>query len=240
MFKTRSKTRGRPYGKTWGMCCAMALLVACGAPKSRQPPEHGAIPPQAPRGADVYHIDSPRSELRLLVYRAGALARLGHNHVIYTHGVTGWVRYAGNPTAASFSLSAAVADFVIDDAVMRGAEGTDFSEPVSDDDKAGTRRNMLSAAFLDGDRFPLITLTSTLVARTASGLTATVTIRVAGHESSLTVPFTLDTEDGRLTGTGTAVLRQTTLGLKPYSVMLGALQVQDELTVKFKIVAAKS
>jgi hypothetical protein len=32
-------------------------------------------------------------------------------------------------------------------------------------------------------------------------------------------------------------LRQSTLGLTPYSLMLGALQVQDALTVKFKIVA---
>jgi hypothetical protein len=32
-------------------------------------------------------------------------------------------------------------------------------------------------------------------------------------------------------------LRQTDLGLTPYSLMLGALQVQDAMTVKFKIVA---
>jgi hypothetical protein len=29
------------------------------------------------------------------------------------------------------------------------------------------------------------------------------------------------------------------MGLTPLSVMLGALQVQDELTVKFKLVAVK-
>ena len=41
----------------------------------------------------------------------------------------------------------------------------------------------------------------------------------------------------RLTATGTLELRQSALGLAPYSLMLGALQVQDAMTIKFKIVA---
>jgi hypothetical protein len=237
--------------KTLGMCCAAALMVACGAPKPRPQPASGVAAP-APAGISTgagagpaagpgaYHIDPAQSELRLLVYRAGALARLGHNHVIYNRAVTGWARYSGDPSTASFFLSAPVAAFVIDEADMRGAEGTDFSEVVSDDDKAGTRHNMLSPALLDGDRFPLITLTSTAVAHGASGLTATVSISVAGHQSSLMVPFTLNVSNGRLAAAGTLVLRQTALGLTPYSVMFGALQVQDEVTVKFKLMAAKS
>jgi hypothetical protein len=44
---------------------------------------------------------------------------------------------------------------------------------------------------------------------------------------------------GRISASGTAVLRQSDMGLTPLSVMLGALQVQDELTVKFKLVAVK-
>jgi hypothetical protein len=39
---------------------------------------------------------------------------------------------------------------------------------------------------------------------------------------------------------GSLELRQTALGLTPYSLMLGALQVQDAMTVKFSIVAAPS
>jgi len=35
-------------------------------------------------------------------------------------------------------------------------------------------------------------------------------------------------------------LRQTALGLTPYSLMLGALQVQDAITIKFNIVASPS
>ncbi len=217
-----------------------ALLAACGVPKPRQEAPH-ALPSSVsvapPAGPGVYRIDPARSELRLLVYRAGAMAHLGHNHVIVNHAVAGWARYSGGPAAAGFSLRVPVADFIIDDAQMRLAEGADFSAEVADDAKEGTRRNMLSASLLDGDRFPAITVVSTAVRQTAGGMTATLSIDVAGRGSSLAVPFVLDVADGRLSASGTAVLRQTALGLTPYSVMLGALQVQDEITVKFKLVA---
>ncbi len=221
--------------------CAAALLAACGAPKPRPEHAHAAPPPsvhaEPSAGPGVCRIDAAHSELRLLVYRSGTLARLGHNHVIFNHAITGWVRYSGDPVAAAFVLHVPVADFVVDDAQMRSAEGADFSEDVAEDAKAGTRHNMLSAALLDGDHFPAITITSASVTRTAAGVAATLSIDVAGHGSSLVVPFTFDAAEGRLSGSGTVVLRQTALGLTPYSVMLGALQVQDEVTVKFKLVA---
>jgi hypothetical protein len=52
------------------------------------------------------------------------------------------------------------------------------------------------------------------------------------------VPFVLTISPDRISAAGTAVLRQSDLGLTPISAMLGALQVQDEITVKFKFVAA--
>ena len=65
---------------------------------------------------------------------------------------------------------------------------------------------------------------------------AAVSVGIAGHESTVDVPFTLQSDPRRLSATGSMELRQTDLGLAPYSLMLGALQVQDAMTVKFKIV----
>jgi polyisoprenoid-binding protein YceI len=230
--------------KTCGVVCAALLLTACGAPKPREELQRGAtetaIQVQPPTGAGVYRIDSARSELRLLVYRAGPLARLGHNHVIVNRAVGGWVKFAGNAVAASFSLRVPAADFVVDDAGMRSEEGTDFSEDVTEDAKSGTRHNMLSAALLDAEHFPAIMLVSTAVTQTSGMLAATMSVGIAGHQSTLVIPFTLETSAGRLSASGTAVLRQSAMGLTPFSVMLGALQVQDELTVKFSLVAVRS
>jgi hypothetical protein len=68
-------------------------------------------------------------------------------------------------------------------------------------------------------------------------VTAAVAFSVAGHESKIEVPFALQIDAAHLAATGTLELRQSALGLTPYSLMLGALQVQDTMTIKFKIVA---
>jgi hypothetical protein len=223
-----------------GLC-----LAACGAPKTRQSPAMGEAVEQTrpPAGAAAYSIDSAQSELRLLVYRAGPMARLGHNHVILNRAVGGWVDAAARLESASFSLYVPVADFIVDDARARSEEGQDFSAEVPDEAKSGTRRNMLGAALLDVERFPVMTLTSVAIAPDpklpeSGNLVATLTVGLAGHESTLVVPFVLTISPERISAAGTAVLRQSDLGLTPISALLGALQVQDEITVKFKFVAA--
>lgn len=230
--------------------CAAVLLAACGAPGTRAPVAPGTTAPAAgkpPAGAAVYNIDAAQSELRLLVYRAGPMARLGHNHVIVNRAVSGWVDMGGPAGARAVSLQVPVAAFVVDEVGARQAEGSDFSQAVPDDARAGTRHNMLSAALLDAERFPAITVSSIAVTPPSlsahpdmpTGWTATLAVEVAGHRSELTVPFTLEVDTARLSASGSATLRQTDLGLTPFSVMLGALQVQDELTVKFKLVASR-
>ncbi len=46
-------------------------------------------------------------------------------------------------------------------------------------------------------------------------------------------PFTVDIAPGRLRASGTFTVRQSALGLAPFSVLLGALRVQDDMRVKF-------
>ena len=236
--------------KNFAAACLCVGLAACGVPKTRQSPavSEGVQPARPPAGAAVYSIDSTQSELRLLVYRAGPMARFGHNHVIVNHSVGGWVDAASvglpgsraRPESASFSLYVPVADFVVDDARARAEEGEDFSAEVPEEAKAGTRRNMLSGALLDAERFPVMTLTSVGITQAPDGnLAATVTIGVAGHESTVVVPFTLESSAERIAAAGSVVLRQSELGLTPISAMLGALQVQDAITVRFKLVAPR-
>jgi YceI-like domain len=223
----------------WKICGAAGLgllLIGCGVPKPRQGP--APAPPTAPAARGMrYRIDPAQSELRVLVYRAGIMASLGHNHVIVNRALSGWVTVAGPPSAAAFVLTVPAADFVVDDPEARHAEGADFSEPVSDDAKSGTAHNMLGPAVLDAAAHPAVTVRSLTVAETRGGLEATVVIEAAGHESQLAVPFTLERSSGRLSATGVLTVRQTALGLTPLSIFLGALRVEDAIGLKFKLVA---
>lgn len=230
-----------------GICSAI-LLAGCGAPQTRPaqnepgetatPPAVGALP-APPSGVPVYRIDGGHSELRLLVYRAGPLAKFGHNHVMVNEAVSGWVAATDGVSGASLSLSIPVAAFVVDDAAARASEGADFTEEVPGDAREGTRHNMLSDNCLDGDRYPSITLTSRSLTMVDGKPVATMTVNVAGHESTLVVPFMLTRTSDRVSGSGSVVLRQSDLGLMPFSILLGALQVQNDVTVKFNLVAVK-
>jgi hypothetical protein len=222
---------------------AIALMLAgCAAYTNRHPAQ--PIPGESPWPAALrvpgktYRIDQARSELRVLVYRAGPLARLGHNHVVVNRSLQGAAKVA--PGKSGFWLQVPAKGFVVDDRQARSEEGADFAADVPDDAKSGTLEHMLSAAVLDAGEFPEISVTGIAGAPGAHPTVVAVTVRVAGHESTLEVPFTLDIDSGSLSASGSLELRQSALGLTPYSLMLGALQVQDALTVKFKIVAVDS
>jgi hypothetical protein len=214
------------------------LLVACGAPKSRQSAAQAPLAPGSPpRTAAAYRIDPQASELRILVYRAGVMALLGHNHVIVNRALEGSASFAGTISSAAFSLTVPVEGFVVDDPEPRREEGPDFAEETPPEAKSGTLHNMLSPALLDAANYPAITLRSVSLTQSSGAIEATVALSVAGHESRLVVPFHLDTSPGRLSASGELTVRQSAIGLTPFSVFLGALKVQDELRVKFKIVA---
>ena len=229
--------------KGLGSVVLVLMLVSCGAPRPRpSAPQAPARPatPQVPSGVHAYRVDTEQSELRVLVYRAGPMARFGHNHVMVNRALKGWVNIENAQTASAFSLTIPVADFVVDDAQSRGEEGPDFPGEIPDDAKSGTLHNMLSAALLDAAEYPVIAVDSVGVAGTQGELTATLTIRVAGHESKIDAPFTLESDPQRLSATGSLELRQSAIGLTPFSLTLGALQVQDMVQLKFKIVALAS
>jgi YceI-like domain len=213
-------------------------LAACAVrhPRPVAPPAVPVQPSlQALPAPGEYRIDSSASELRLLVYRAGPLANLGHNHVMVNRAVTGVVQIGAGVSVSSFSLSMRADGFVIDDAQSRQEEGGDFPGDIPEDAKAGTRRNMLSSAVLNAAEFPVITVKSTSLTGSLNELKADLEISAAGRTSRISVPLFLQGDAHHFIAAGSMELRQTALGLSPYSLLHGALQVQDAMQLKFKI-----
>ena len=182
-----------------------------------------------------YKIDSQNSELRLLVYRAGPLAHLGHNHVMVNHAVSGRVQIGDAISSTSFSLVVPAAAFAVDDAQSRREEGEDFPGEIPEDAKEGTRHNMMSAGVLNAAQFPSITVNSAALSGGLEAATAVLEISVAGHRSRISAPLTLEGDAQHLVATGSLEVKQSALGLAPYSLLGGALQVQDAMQLKFKI-----
>jgi hypothetical protein len=215
-------------------------LSACATLRPRPAAPPVPAPPSStlqslpPSGS--YPVDSQNSELRVLVYRAGPLANFGHNHVLVNRGVSGVVQVGATLAESSFSLQVPAEGFVVDDPRARREEGSDFEGDIGEDAKAGTGRHMLSAALLDAAEFPTITVRSVNLSGTLDALTADLSIGIAGREAVVSAPCSLQGDSHSVTAVGSLVLRQTALGLTPYSLLHGALQVEDALQLKFRIV----
>jgi YceI-like domain len=242
----------------WKLLLPPALLSAALA-GCQLPPHVTAAPPAqatpappvaAPRLGTPYDVVPGASLLVILVYRAGALASAGHNHVIASHELTGTLYVPPDVTRGSFELHVPVTTLTVDEAALRAQQsGADFPPDVSEGAKQGTRRNMLGASLLDAEHNPEIVLRGVGIAPAAApqGAAAATRAVVARVESTvraqqhiLSVPVCFRLGDGVLSATGEFPLRQSELGLTPFSAMLGALQVQDEMRVRFHIVARRA
>jgi polyisoprenoid-binding protein YceI len=220
----------------------LALLSGCPlpprAPRPAPPPAVPSAP--APHVGTPYEILPQSSLLTILVYRGGALASAGHNHVIASHDLSGTIYVPPELLQSSFEVHVPVATLTVDEAALRAQQpAAEFPADVSESAKEGTRRNMLGEALLDAQHNPEIVLRSLqLTAADSAAVLAQVESSLRGQLRTFTVPVRYRLGgNGTLEVSGEFPLRQTDLGLTPFSAMLGALQVQDEMRMSFHIVA---
>jgi polyisoprenoid-binding protein YceI len=94
--------------------------------------------------------------------------------------------------------------------------------------------HLRSADFLDVERHPEITFRSTGAEGTPEAFTLTGELTIMGRTHPVAIRGAVD--DDRVCG-GAAVV-QTQWGIKPYSALLGALKLADEVNVEFDLTLA--
>ncbi len=186
-------------------------------------------------GYTIYRVDAEGSDIRLLVHRAGALSRLGHSHVISVGQIAGTVTVHPDLEQSSFELEIPVRGLIVDDPRPRREEGDEFSTEPSERDMAGTRANMLGERVLNAERYPLITLTGTGPTGDGPESVLNLSIELLGRVVELSVPTTLRLDADSLEATGTFRLSHGDLGMRPFSAMVGALRVADEMNLKYRV-----
>jgi len=220
------------------------LLAGCPV-RPHLPPASPAAPlaPAAHEGTR-YDIDPAASLLTVRVYRGGTLASAGHNHVIASHELGGALYVPADLLHASFEVHIPVESLSVDEQQLRARElSPDFPPDVPDSARQGTRHNMLSAALLDAENHPQIVLRA--LALSAQGkpgvpagtLAARVAVEVRGQQRAVEVPVNYRLDGDTLTVTAQFPLRQSDIGLTPFTAMLGALAVQDEMRVRLELTA---
>ena len=216
-------------------------LAACQTtpPAAETPPAAPAVtePGAIPAGARELHVVPEESLLQILVYRGGAMARLGHNHVIASHQLGGTVYVTATATQTRFDIAIPVNDLTVDEPAMREMAGPDFPPNVPESARDGTRKNLLSEALLDGAKYPAIRLRALDVIEAANGYDMGVEITIKDQVRTVRVPVAVERAEGSLKASGELPLKQSELGLKPFSVAMGTLIVLDDMKVRFEITA---
>ncbi len=214
-----------------GMLC---VSVAACTQLPGNPPPAAAAPavPAAPivyppSAASALTIDSAQSLIAVTVRRGGLLARLGHDHLVASRHVTGTVSPTQNRADFQFRLD----QLTVDEAELRIAAG--LEKQPSADAIDGTRNNMLTRV-LDAERYPVVKVHAE---RGAAGQPLRVAITLHGVTRNMAIPAEIHETAGIMTVTGKVNLKQSDFGITPFSVMAGALAVQDQLELRFTLVA---
>lgn len=180
-------------------------------------------------------VDEAQSEIRIVVYPSGPLARFGHPHVIGGAVLSGQVMVTDPLHESALRLEIEVNALEVDRPEWRVDEGFEPDMPESAID--GTRDNMLSEALLNAERHPKIRIESIGLSGPAWQPDIDLRIELAGQRRELTVPVSLELEESALVATGRFSFNQSDFGITPFSAAGGNLQVADPVLVRFRIVA---
>jgi hypothetical protein len=197
----------------------------------------GAVTEPGAPGEDarVYRIDPAQSEVYWRIYRAGLMAAAGHNHVISVAELEGSVTVGSDLAAAEWGLSFPVNALVIDDPELRARYGEDFESVPSEEQKAGTKTNMLTDRVLNGEIFPEIRLSGRGFQGSSDTAGLPVSIQMLGRTIEQVFPATIAFNGDSLTVSGEYRLTHADLGMEPFTAFAGAMAVGDEIDFTYRI-----
>ena len=161
----------------------------------------------------IYALGPDDGTLSVRTGRGGAVAKAGHDLLIH---VTAWT--------ATLDLDAPSLALEADPTSLRVREGTGGMQALDDGDLANIETTINDEVLLRRD----IRFRSTSVSGDADSLRVAGDLTLFG--STRPIAFDLALTEGRVTGT--AVLKQTDFGIKPYTALFGALKVADEVRVE--------
>jgi polyisoprenoid-binding protein YceI len=225
-----------------------AMLVLWMAGCAQLPPREGAPAPavtQAPadfpaqdyeriaaQGRAIYRVDPVHSLVVITVRRGGSLARLGHDHVVAARAVQGYVA----PDDGRADLYVPLAELTVDEPALRAQAGFDTQPSATDIE--GTRANMLDKV-LETQRFPHAFIRVSSVERSASGARLKLALVLHGVTRNFDVPARLQAAGDELSVTGSLAFKQSEFGIVPFSILGGAVEVQDALDLRFAVQAVR-
>lgn len=182
-----------------------------------------------PEDSAVRSLDGSDGELLIRTGIAGPAAAMGHRLTLAMRHWRATTRWDGDePVSAELTVEAGSLE------VVRGQGGV---TPLSAPEKILVRNNALRS--LGAARFPRITFTANTIEQIEGGYRLTGTLTIHGNARPQTVDVRTDDRGVSWRLSSETTVRQSEFGVKPYSQLLGALKVADDVNVSFTAQCAK-
>lgn len=169
------------------------------------------------------HFGPDNGDVTLRTGVAGKAARTGHRLTI---GFTDWSATVDGTEPSHVRV-------VVRTSSLEVRSGEGGLTPMSAPERLVARANAVKA--LKADKHDEIVFDASDIVADGDGyrLTGTLTILGTSKPHTVTVAPAVDSSDRRVVGETT--VRQTDFGVKPYSAMMGALKVADDVTVRLDL-----
>jgi len=164
------------------------------------------------------------------------MARLGHDHVIASQDVQGYIALDKTSGQCRADLFVPLSMLIVDDLELRAEAGLDTTP--SPEDIAGTKNNMLLS--LEAADFPFTQLSSKDCSGGLSGDKAAVIFTLHGVNQQRDLQINLQLIDNKqLLISGEFSIRQTDFGIEPFSIMGGLIKVEDNVDLNYRLTARR-
>ena len=165
--------------------------------------------------AGTYRFGPEDGTLEVRTYRTGAVAKAGHDLLLRVGGGRATVEIgADGPTSVAL---------VADGSSLRVIDGTGGIQALDDSDRA----NIVQTIDDEILERTSVSFDSTEIEADGAGFRVRGELTLLGTTRPLDVELTVDGGDLR----ASAVVKQSSWGLKPYSTLFGALKVADDVEV---------
>lgn len=172
-------------------------------------------------------LDPSSGSVVLRTGRQGMAQKVGHDLVIDATRWNAEVNIDDDPSKCEVQAT-------VDIRGLEVREGLGGAKPLSDKDKRDIKKNI--GETLKANRFPEITFRSTTVESTGdTQLEVSGELSVAGTTRPVSFPLSVEEEGSSVRLRGTVPITQTNFGIKPFTAMMGALKVKDQVEVELDV-----
>lgn len=176
-----------------------------------------------------WSLNASAGELLILTGVAGPAAKTGHRLTIAMQSWQATVDWRGkSPTGVDLTVAVDSLE------VVKGEGGL---TPLAGPEKGIARSNALKS--LDAKKFPQIRFTATDITANADGYRLSGTVEIHGKSRPQVVDLKVEDRGESWAMSAQTTITQTDFGVKPYSLLMGAVKVADQVTIAFSATHAK-